>query len=376
MKIFFRIVLILATCYFLSYFRQKPKNQPRVNSPKVLIIQLAKLGDMVCTTPMFRAVKKTYPEARITVVGNVVNKELLAGNRDVDEYIVWDKKYPFSILNDIKKGKFDFGCVTAPGFDALSLILLANIPMISAPRIENGWSPYETRSYRLLRKLVIAKPHRMRSYAPREYLKLLEPIGVFTDDTKKHLYYSEKAAESVSVFIDGVDFPVGISPSAGNRIKQWPAEKFSSVADHLSDKHKATVVIIGGPNDNEEANVMFNHLGHDTRVINLVGRLNIEETKAFISKLKLFISADTGPIYIAEAFGVPTIDIVGPVDENEQPPISRFHKVIVPSRKGPELFVMNARVYDTEEAKRQAKCTPVSIVNNEIDLLISDIIKQ
>jgi len=44
--------------------------------------------------------------------------------------------------------------------------------------------------------------------------------------------------------------------------------------------------------------------------------------------MSLYVSADTGPIYIAEAFNVPTIDITGPVNENEQPPQGEKHKIV------------------------------------------------
>jgi len=45
----------------------------------------------------------------------------------------------------------------------------------------------ETKSYKILRKLVLSRSHRIGSYAGREYLKLLEPIDIFTEDTKKYL---------------------------------------------------------------------------------------------------------------------------------------------------------------------------------------------
>ena len=43
---------------------------------------------MVYTTPMFRAVKEKYPKAKVLVIGNRVNKEILGGNTDVDGYLV------------------------------------------------------------------------------------------------------------------------------------------------------------------------------------------------------------------------------------------------------------------------------------------------
>ena len=104
---------------------------------------------------------------------------------------------------------------------------------------------------------------------------------------------------------------------------------------------------------------------------------DIDELKALIAKLHLLIAIDTGPIYIAEAFDIPTIDIIGPIDEKEQPPRGPLNRnVLPPERKRPELFVLNARSYNRKEAIRQVRSITVSLVINEIDLLISDIKKQ
>ena len=63
-----------------------------------------------------------------------------------------------------------------------------------------------------------------------------------------------------------------------------------------------------------------------------------------------------------------TVDIVGPIDENEQPPIALKHKIIVPpGRVKPELYVMNARTYDKEEAIRQVESISTEAVIQAIE---------
>ena len=130
-------------------------------------------------------------------------------------------------------------------------------------------------------------------------------------------------------------------------------------------------MIIGGENDKREAEEMVGFLGKNTKIINTTGLFNIDELKALISKLSLFISVDTGPIYIAEAFGVATIDITGPIDEKEQPPIGRIHKIVkIENREKPELYVMNARVYNKKEAKRQVDEISVDMVIEKFEELM------
>ena len=336
----------------------KGKADKRVSPEKVLIVHFGKLGDMVCATPMFRAIKKTYPNTKIAVMGNRVNRELLGGNPDIDVYLICPDGFS-NLLETVKKEEFDFACVTSPNFTALAALYFADIPLIAAPIIENGFSPYETRSYKMLRNFVTTKPHRMGNYAAREYLRLLEPIGIFSKDTEKHLYFSEAAMKSAEAFLakNGInsdsDFIVGITPSAGSKIKEWPRDRFAKLADYIYRKYRAKIVIIGGSGD-VEVDEMVSFLAENTKFVNAKGLFGIEELKALVSKLHLFISVDTGPIYIAEAFNVPTIDIVGPMDENEQPPMGKFHKIVVAQRLKPELHIMNARVYDAKEVPPQA----------------------
>lgn len=372
---FINRIFILALCSLK--FLSKGKANKKVSDPKrILVIQNAKLGDMVCTTPVFRAIKREYPGSRVYVVGNELNKELLANNPDVDEYIVYSGN-PFIVVGKLKQEKIDFACIAVPDFISLAIAYLSNIPSICAPYVLNGFSPYETKSYRILRNVAVLKPHIMGNYVPRERLKLLEPIGIFCDDTRKHLFFSDEANGKVLDFlvnnkIDiGSDLIVGMSPSAGNKIKLWGGKKFAQLADYIYKKHRAKIIVIGAVGDEDVVGEMLDSLDGNIRVVNAAGRFNIDELKALISKMSVFISVDTGSIYIAEAFGVPTIDIVGPMDEREQPPIGNFHRVVtVKNREKPELHIMNARVYNHKEARRQIDEISVSMVINQFDDLV------
>jgi ADP-heptose:LPS heptosyltransferase len=194
----------------------------------------------------------------------------------------------------------------------------------------------------------------MGLYAPREYLKLLEPIDVFEKETKKHLAFSNDAINKVLPIIGENTLNVVIAPGAGNKVKEWPTERFTEIADYLIDKYKAKVFLIGNDNDHELSKTLISDVKNKNVIVDLCGKLSIDELKAFISRMNLFISVDTGPIYIAEAFDIPTIDIVGPMDENEQPPMSEKHIVVLPSqREKPMMHIMNAREFNYEEARRQ-----------------------
>ena len=347
------------------------------NVNKIVIFQTAKLGDMVCTTPVFRALKVVYPNCQLIVIGNALNKEVVSLNPDIDEYCVFEDNIS-TILTLLKKRNFDAAILTVPNYTSLVSAYLAGIKTIVAPRITEGPTSLETKPFKLLRNFTIVQNHPTGSYAPREYVRRLEVVNIFSSETKKFLFFTEKANKNANSLLMGKNgkILVGISPAAGNRIKQWPGERFGEVADHLISMYGAEVFILGGQKDIKESNDMKNGMRDKNIVTDLTGALSVDELKAFISKLSLFISVDTGPIYIAEAHDVPTIDITGPIDEREQPPIGEKHRVVyIKNRIAPALHLMNAKVYDKEEARRQTESITVKMVTSEIDDIFTSLKK-
>lgn len=330
----------------------------------ILVFQNMKMGDMVCTTPLFRAIKKYMPQARVIVVGDAINKELLQGHPDVDRYIVAPEGEHGSIIRELKTEQIDIGLLPGPNARGLAMLAIAGAHAIVVPVIKNGWSPLETKAYKVLCRFVITVPHTMGAYAPREYLRLLEPLHLYEEDTKKVVAVAEHAKDHADQLLKSLPRPIiGVAPGAGNKVKEWSPGKFAEFVNQLRETSHVSVVIIGGSRDQREGEELFGSLKTHGQTLNTINQLSLEELKAVIGKLDLFVSADTGPIYIAEALGVPTVDIVGPVDEREQPPSGRNHVIVLPpGPRTPILHVMNARVYDEKEAVRQAESTEVTAV--------------
>ena len=365
MMSFKKCILLLLVAGF-SVVRGRAVKKP-IEIHKILVVQMAKLGDMVCTTPMFRALRTNFPTADLFVLGNALNRGVVAGNTDVTGYIVFTGIV--DVFNRLRTERFDCAFLAGgPDVVSTAVSFLSGIPLIVSPRITGGESSLYDLWYRLTASFVVTQSHAIGTYAPREYLRLLEPVGITSDDTRKHLVF-EASDEAhmrgvlVRLGIRDEDLLIGISPSSGNKIKQWPPERFAAVADHLIETYGAKIIIIGTERDTEEITDMMNYVKHNSEVHNAKGLLPIGSLKALMPRLRLFISVDTGPIYIAEAFDTATVDIVGPMDEREQPPRGPGHAVVVaPNRGIPALNIMNAHGYDREEAKKQTDAITTQMV--------------
>src|SRR3989344_3494837 len=317
-------VMLLARCMIKALVYGRTDKVPK-NISRIIVMPDGKLGDVVCCTPVLVAIRENFSNAHVIVGGNVpFLKALLADSGLVDEYLELGGNE--NTIEQIKKCHANAALLTGPSFESAASMYLAGIPFIVAPRVVGGFSPYETRPYKVLQRFVKTFSYRMGAYAPRERLRALEPLGIVSDDTQKHLGFSEMADKKIEqFFVDNSieikkDFVVGISSSAGNKIKEWPEERFAEVADYLIEKYHARVILIGGPRDDQKTKKVLTQMKNAGVVINSQGKFNLDELKAFISKIGLFISVDTGPIYIAEAFNVSTVNIVGPMNEHEQPP--------------------------------------------------------
>lgn len=333
----------------------------------VVLVSTLKMGDTVCMTPLFRAIKEVYPHARVTVVGDAIHKALLEHHPNVDEVLIFNQKDWWTCARHIKRLRASHGVMIDPNPYGLAMLLLAGLP-VCTPAIV-GYSPYATRTYRLLSRAASTMPLTIKAYVPREYLRLLEPLGIVTSDTTKTLGHGEAADTEASVLLENHPRPwVGYLPSAGHQAKCWEPARFRAVIEHTLTTHGGTAFVFGAAPDASIVDAVINP--SDERILHLETN-TLDLLKAVVSKLDLVVGVDTGPIYIAEAYKVPTVDIVGPVDENVQPPKGPCHAVVTPhGPRTPQLFILNSRQYDVAEVKRQLDDTRVEDVIAAIDSLM------
>lgn len=81
------------------------------------------------------------------------------------------------------------------------------------------------------------------------------------------------------------------------------------------DRPVPGIVFIGGPEDRPAAVELLDETHWKGPVINLAGKLSLEDTARAISKASVLLSSDSGLSHIAEALGVPVAVLFGPTVE-------------------------------------------------------------
>lgn len=307
------------TAIFVFLFTRTKYNQSNNESLRVLVIpQLTRIGDIVCATPVLRAIKERYPKSFIAVLVSNKAAGILKNNPRVDELVIFEEYSFKELIHKVRKLNFDWSLnLSATSIGSVLTFLGGINGRVKTIRHNRPKSEFVTDWLNTHTFL-----YEDRTYLPRHHLKLLGPIGINnTKDIKEVFVSTEGERKTVEFFAkNGIkpdDFLVGISISAGNRIKEWGDHNFLKLAGSLKEKYKAKIVIIGSKNDDSRIEEFLRNLNHKAfKTTNF----SLEELPSLISCLKLYIAVDTGPIYIAHALGVPLINIIGPVDPNEQPP--------------------------------------------------------
>ncbi|MBM3243828.1 MAG: glycosyltransferase family 9 protein, partial [Candidatus Omnitrophica bacterium] len=170
------------------------------------------------------------------------------------------------------------------------------------------------RAFLLTKKII--PPARDSLHRIDYYLNVVEAAGFKVEDRYTEFYFNEKDSQFVKEFlkknsIEENDFLVAINPGGNWLPKRWPRQYWAELCDSLVEKLKAKIVITGGHNDLSLAL----QIKEKMKAIPLIacGALTIKQLGALVKESSLFITADTGPLHVANSVGARRIvAIFGP----------------------------------------------------------------
>lgn len=288
---------------------------------RILIIQTAKIGDLICSTPVFREARKKYPDAHITVIANPVTRELLEYNPNVDTIIALKNtdykglsgKLGLSYL--ICRGNYDTGICLNPNIPFAIALLWGLVPIRLSVMPEFSGFTFKLASVFFTH----LEKHRRGRMVIETYMQMLKTIGVSSGDISKEVYKSKDADAIAEQIIGKIDKPlIGIAVSSGNKLKELGTDKIVSIINMILDDIDADIVLIGSEQEIKTADTVFRAVAKRDSVINATGKLQMKELPALIERLSLFIGVDTGITYMVDALSIPLINIAGPSDMKDQ----------------------------------------------------------
>jgi heptosyltransferase III len=286
---------------------------------KILVIRRDNIGDLVCTTPLFAALRRRYPGAHLAALVNSYNRAVLEGNRDLDAVYAYTKlkhrapgESAFGIVLDrlrllarLRRERFDHVVLAKSGFDRHGLALARplkarSIVGFAAPGKKSGLTQAlpapannELHEVEVMMQLAAALDARD---APG-------PLRVFPS--------SQEIAKWRERFPPGKRQWVAVHISAREPGRIWPVEKFVELLGSLN----AGVVLLWSPGSADDPR----HPGDDARAAAIASRTGrgvvlvpaktgrLEDLIAVLSLCDGFIGPDGGAMHLAAALGLPVV---------------------------------------------------------------------
>jgi ADP-heptose:LPS heptosyltransferase len=279
---------------------------------RILIIRPDRIGDVVLTTPLIRAVKGSFPNSFIGVMVNSISGVLLQNNPHIDILITDDPQGKDSgrsgFWNQIKylrKLNFDTGLMPLPRERHAWMMFLSGIKR----RIGVGGKLYQ-----IITGMRTVSRHK---YIPLRHeadyvMDLGRKIGVITNDLSPELFISDQEREQAKQILikNGFDLSkpiIGINPSSNGSVPNWTPEQYVELIESLPTDYQL-FINIGIRNNKLEK--YFNQF--EEKHLVYAGD-NLRELIALCSYCSVLVSSSTGTQHIAAAVKVPTITLFCPL---------------------------------------------------------------
>jgi heptosyltransferase-2 len=303
----------------------------------ILIVKLATFGDLLLATPALRALRESYPRARIDLLVTPASAGLLDAWEVIDNVIVLDKylfDYPQQLLKNplnLLKLRPLWRHLRGGRYDAVILmhhltlffgrlkhqLLMRSTGAKWRAGLDNGHGWFLN---------VRVNDGGFGAMHEAEYcLALAKAVGATTGDKRPIVPLEDRERRQARALVYGVDESPGepgavetgpiiaMHPGSGgySTARRWAPERFAQLADTLYRDFSGQLLLVGGPEEVDLHQQIMNMMQSNMPRRSFAGKTSIKVTAALLELADLFIGNDAGPMHLAAAVGTPTVAIFG-----------------------------------------------------------------
>jgi len=297
----------------------------------ILVIMMGGIGNMIFLTPALKALRRALPSSSFCfLLGTYGAEKAIEGSGLIDKKIVIepDKYKGLSgyarLIRELRKERFTLS-ITSTGMNPVKSGLLC---FLSGIKFRSGENIGGKGFFYNLKIPFYKDLHEVESN-----IQLIQSLGIEVKDRSLFVQRSEEDKKFARDFFSqhGLEGKPVIGLHAGSGIhqagfKRWPRERFSQLADRLSDELEAAVILFGGADEVELADEITKTMRSEPIVMS--GKTSLAQTAALIEKCRLFISNDSGLLHVSGAVNTPGIGIFGPTNPKRTGPYSDSSSVI------------------------------------------------
>jgi heptosyltransferase II len=302
----------------------RPAAPLRPAPQRVLVKEVNWLGDLVMSLPALRAVRRAFPDARLSVLVKAELASFFDGSSWLDEVIPYrvgrslgglaDRRH---VVAEIRSRRFDLAILFPRSFEAAFWAALARVPR----RV--GFSA-DGRGLMLTHKTV--RPAALfRSHQVFDYLYLLRnTLGIDSDRTDVapdiHAAHRDAMRDWLGTERRSGGPLIAIAAAAAyGPAKEWPVARCAALVDRLAERHDAECVLVGAPNERGRCEMVAAASRRGALVA--AGLTSVGQLTALLSLCNGFAGNDSGAMHVAGALGIPTVGIFGSTNPQRTGPL-------------------------------------------------------
>jgi len=279
---------------------------PRRRDPRrILIVRNDRLGDVLLTTPVARALHARFPDAHIGWLARPYAAPLLERNPDVDQVLLDEGAPARELARLLAPERYDVALLVSMDLRLCRAARRARIPVRIGP-LRSAWGL-------LLTRPVPQRRARGDRHEADHNLELLAPLGIPFRRlaTRLELSDAERARGRELLAALGCEIAgrplVALHPGGGGSAPRWPVAHFLELGRCLAGAGAAVLVTAGAGEDFRGA--AGGEPTSPAPVFLPPGSHALRELAGMLAAADLVVSSSTGPLHMAVALGVPTLSV-------------------------------------------------------------------
>jgi heptosyltransferase I len=277
----------------------------------IAIVMLSALGDAVHVLPVANALKRAWPDARITWIIQPVPHKLVADHPAVDEFILFHRRrgtQGLKAFRDLRRQ------LDGRRFDLvlnLQVYLKAGIitGMLDAP-VKLGFDRARARDMNWL-FTTHRIPPRPVGHVQDQYFEFLQFLGIEPRPVEWRIEIPEDERATQRAFFDPLPAPaLAVVVGTSKPAKNWEPARYAEAIDRIHATYGLVPVLVGGPSEIEREAAESIKRAAVTPVIDVLGD-DVRRLIWLLDGSRVVLSPDTGPLHVANALGKPVVGLYG-----------------------------------------------------------------
>lgn len=293
-------------------------------SLRILVVRTDRIGDVLLSTPVVTALKKHFPNSRLTFMVRELVAPLLKTAEGIDDLFIYDPDGRhkgvagfFRLMEELKAQHFQIALILSPSFKITAAAYGVGIPHRLGPLSKIYSFLFLNRGTRQGRSQV-------EMHEADYNLQLLRKLGIRTTthsvptkvsiDPNKNIWAKQWLSErGWNKNIDSHARLIVVHPGMGGSALNWPENHYVELCRAIR-REGHTVLVTGGPTEGELLERIKIELEktNDTALF-FHATSTVDELAALFSEASVVVAPSTGPLHIAVALGKPTVSFYPPI---------------------------------------------------------------